>query len=61
MNNSSQWLSNGDCSKCRRKNYCSRQCPENRKFMMKKIINQTALKKRIESMNEINSILKGCE
>lgn len=61
MNNSSQWLSNGDCSKCRRKNYCSRQCSANRKFMMKEIINQTPLKKRIEVMNEINTMLKGCE
>lgn len=21
-----QWLLNGDCSKCRRKNYCSKEC-----------------------------------
>lgn len=61
MNNSSQWLSNGDCSKCRRKNYCSRQCSASKKFMMKEIINQTTLKKRIETINEINTMLKGCE
>lgn len=27
MNNKSeQWLLNGDCSKCRRENYCSKPC-----------------------------------
>lgn len=29
--------------------------------MMKEIINQTPLKKRIATMNEINTMLKGCE
>ena len=25
-NESEQWLLNGDCSKCRRNNYCSKAC-----------------------------------
>lgn len=26
INETEQWLLNGDCSKCRRKNYCSKGC-----------------------------------
>ena len=31
MDNSEQWKLNGDCSLCRRKNYCSKPCTMNKR------------------------------
>lgn len=30
------WLTNGDCTKCRRKSYCSKQCKANREYEFKR-------------------------
>lgn len=40
-NENEQWLLNGDCSKCRRKNYCSKPCTRNKRgteAMMKALV-----------------------
>lgn len=31
INQSNQWELNGECAKCRRRNYCSRDCTAKRK------------------------------
>lgn len=31
MDNSEQWKLDGDCSLCRRKKYCSKQCTRNKR------------------------------
>lgn len=31
INQTNQWELNGDCAKCRRRNYCSRDCTAKRK------------------------------
>ena len=33
-----QWLSGGDCSKCRRQNYCHKQCKANERFVTSKYV-----------------------
>ena len=31
INETEQWLLNGECNKCRRKNYCSKGCTRNKR------------------------------
>ena len=31
-----QWLSEGDCDKCRRVKYCKKECTAHRKFLQSK-------------------------
>lgn len=33
INENEQWLSNGDCNKCRRKNYCGKPCTQHARAM----------------------------
>lgn len=47
MNETDQWKLNGDCSKCRRKNYCNNECSvaKRRKDLEVKSIIRGALSK----------------
>lgn len=37
-NNADRWLSDGNCELCRRKNYCSKPCKANQRFVMQQAI-----------------------
>ena len=38
-----QWKSGGDCSKCRRKKYCKKECSEHKR-LVNRVIRQSAAK-----------------
>lgn len=46
MDNTEQWLSDGKCSICRRKNYCSkpcRACNDRKNDEMRRLVAQTVM------------------
>lgn len=49
-----QWLLNGNCSKCRKKNYCSKECKRN-DLRKKRIIANTITKTMDERTNGLYS------
>ena len=46
-----QWKADGDCSKCRRKSYCSKQCKANKKALQR-YVDGAVVKKMLEVWNE---------
>lgn len=52
--NSNQWMHNGDCSKCRKKPYCTKQCSANKKALRKAITDAaySTMLKRIDKANK---------
>lgn len=54
--NRNQWEHNGDCSKCRRKEYCSKECSAHKRAIKRvfaEAINQTPLKKRMDAVKAV--------
>lgn len=37
VNETEQWLLNGDCTKCRRNKYCSKQCTKRKRYVDREI------------------------
>lgn len=37
MSNNEQWISGGDCDKCRRQKFCSKSCTENKRFEQRRL------------------------
>lgn len=37
IENTEQWLLDGDCDKCRRSKHCGKQCTANKRFQMRKL------------------------
>lgn len=56
-----QWKTNGDCSKCRRKNYCKEKCKAFKNGLLKDF-SETFLKTRTgQFVNVVNEELTGGE
>lgn len=36
MKDTDQWLSDGECGKCRRANYCQNECAARKKFLQRR-------------------------
>lgn len=55
INENEQWKLNGDCSKCRRENYCSKPCSANKKSVDLMIM--SAINEKFEKTG-INDVMK---
>lgn len=51
MTDSEQWKSNGECDKCRKQTYCTKQCSA-RKRRVQRIVNQTITNSMIKRLEE---------
>ena len=54
-NNDEQWLLQGKCSECRRKNYCKTQCTKNKRY------SEASIKQAILNRTGLDEIYKGIE
>lgn len=54
--NNEQWLSDGECNECRRKNYCKTECRANKKRVVKTVIKKyyDSLLERVEKGEHLN-------
>lgn len=59
MINNEQWKSGGQCSICKRKSYCKKQCKANKENFKTEVKNTFANKKQSLAMMQIMAILGG--
>lgn len=54
-----QWLEDGDCSKCRRKNYCKKRCKRSRQAMRNTILDMfnKAMLKQLEQKHKDDDVM----
>ena len=57
MTNPDQWKQGGDCSVCRRANYCRKRCREHKAFMQRAIRQVFAASKAGKIMNAIKKTM----
>lgn len=51
MNKSEQWLSNGECEMCRRKEYCSKACRNRQEYELRCHVAQAMFRTMTNSQN----------